>query len=210
MSKPHITHDRAERELIRSTPVGGEFTVLGSPEQFAEVNKKPDKWEYRGVTINGHWLLRPSIYNSQPQNLFQDVAFLAGDEFHLDFGQGVPPGYDCINNDWYNPERYIVRFVAVEDERVVKVQDLGEDELSYMPGFSVPPWIVGISQGEPVESEHADKDPWWFFAELWDSRFPKHPYDSNPFVAQRKFRVTHNTILAGQDAQPQTTEKENI
>lgn len=81
--------------------------------------------------------------------------------------------------------------LRVTEVRAQQVQDISEADIQ-AEGISIPAPLVGIDMdGNPIESEHCDKDPWWFFAQLWDSLNAKrgHSWDSNPWVWAISFEV---------------------
>lgn len=68
--------------------------------------------------------------------------------------------------------------------RVERLQEISEEDLK-AEGLALPSPYIGVGfGGEVIESEHIDKDPWHWFAELWDSLNAKRGYgwEANPWV----------------------------
>jgi len=80
--------------------------------------------------------------------------------------------------------------LEVTGVRVERVQDIGLEDIK-AEGVTFPPPYVGMGMdGMPIESEYIDKDPWFWWQELWDSINEKRGYgwDSNPWVWVVEFK----------------------
>lgn len=72
----------------------------------------------------------------------------------------------------------------VTEVRAEQVQDISLEDIK-AEGVIFPRPYLGISpEGYVAEGEHIDKDPWWFFKELWDSCYGggKFAWVKNPWV----------------------------
>jgi len=73
---------------------------------------------------------------------------------------------------------------------VERVQDISEEDIN-ADGTTFPAPLIGIAfDGQPIESEWAGKDPWFFFSEDWDPIYKKRGYgwDANPWVWAGEFK----------------------
>ncbi|HEX5426525.1 MAG TPA: hypothetical protein VFW94_23460 [Candidatus Acidoferrales bacterium] len=79
--------------------------------------------------------------------------------------------------------------LEITDQRAERLQDISEKDIA-AEGVHIPSPFVGVgSDGYPIESEHCDKDPWWFWQQTWDSiNGEKHPWSANPLVWALTFR----------------------
>ncbi len=78
----------------------------------------------------------------------------------------------------------------VTNIRVERVQGISIEDIT-AEGVTFPKPYLGVgADGCPIESQHIDKDPWYFMQELWDSINKKRGFgwEANPWVWVIEFK----------------------
>ena len=197
------------RRIIKPQPTNDTCFAWFAPDVIPECNRaeeglwseapkdfiQPSPYGRPGDRL---WVCRPD-----PAEGWRDGIEFRADELDLEDGDVLPlyqpeapvDFYADYSKSGWRPSIHMPRWASrltleVTEVRVERLQDISLEDIG-SEGVTLPPEFVGMAGGYPIEHPDADKDPWYFWAELWDSINADRGFgwDSNPWVWAVSFEL---------------------